>query len=75
MANPFICRGDNGKSQPNYSSIGGDLISSAISNTYYPQSNRGAGLVFENLALSTAERTLSSIVQEFVLRKLTPSAK
>jgi len=75
MANPFICRGDNGKSQPNYSSIGGDLISSAISNTYYPASNRGAGLVFENLALSTAERTLSSLVQEFVLRKLTPSAK
>jgi Carboxypeptidase regulatory-like domain len=75
VANPFICRGDNGKSQPNYSSIGGDLISSAISNTYYPQSNRGAGLVFENLALSTAERTISSIMQEFVLRKLTPSAK
>lgn len=75
MANPFICRGDNGKSQPNYSSIGGDLISSAISNAYYPPSNRGAGLVFENLALSTAERALSSLVQEFVLRKLTPSAK
>jgi hypothetical protein len=75
MANPFICRGDNGKSQPNYSSIGGDLISSAISNTYYPQANRGASLVFENLALSTGERAVSSIVQEFVLRKLTPSAK
>ena len=75
MANPFICRGDNGKSQPNYSSIGGDLISSAISNAYYPPSNRGAGLVFANLALSTGERTVSSLVQEFVLRKLTPSAK
>jgi hypothetical protein len=75
MANPFICRGDNGKSQPNYSSIGGDLISSAISNTYYPPSNRGANLVFENLLVSTGERMVSSVVQEFVLRKLTPSAK
>lgn len=75
MANPFICRGDNGKPQPNYSSIGGDLISSAISNVYYPQANRGADLVFENLLLSTGERMVSSVVQEFVLRKLTPSAK
>jgi hypothetical protein len=32
VANPFVCRGDNGKRQPNYSSIGGDLASGAISN-------------------------------------------
>jgi len=75
MSNPFICRGDNGRLQPNYSSIGGDLISSALSNVYYPQSNRGVGFTFENVGISTAERTLSSVVQEFVLRKLTPSAK
>jgi hypothetical protein len=75
MASPFICRGDNGKSQPNYSSIGGDLISSAISNAYYPPSNRGVSLTFENLLLSTGERTVSGVVQEFVIRKLTPSAK
>lgn len=75
MASPFICRGDNGKSQPNFSSIGGDLISSAISNAYYPPSNRGVGLTFQNLLLSTGERTVSGVVQEFVIRKLTPSAK
>jgi hypothetical protein len=75
MSSPFICRGDNGKPQPNYSSVGGDLISSAISNAYYPQSNRGVGLTFESLALSTGVRTASSVLQEFVLRKLTPSAK
>lgn len=75
LSNPFICRGDNGKLQPNYSSIGGDLISSSISNAYYPPSNRGAGLVFGNLLLSTGEREVSSVVQEFVLRRLTPSAK
>jgi hypothetical protein len=75
LANPFICRGDNGKLQPNYSSLGGDLISSSISNLYYPPSNRGASLVFGNLLLSTGEREVSSVVQEFVLRRLTPSAK
>ncbi len=75
ISNPFICRGDNGKLQPNYSSMGGDLISSAISNAYYPASNRGVSFTFDNVLISTAERTVSSLVQEFVLRKLTPSAK
>jgi hypothetical protein len=37
---PFVCQGDNGKSQPNYSQWGGSLISAALSNTYYPSSNR-----------------------------------
>jgi hypothetical protein len=74
LSNPFICRGDNGRLQPNVSSIGGDIISSAISNTYYPDSNRGLGLTMENVGLSTAERMVSSVVQEFVIRKLTPSA-
>ena len=75
LASPFVCRGDNGRLQPNYSSMGGDLGSSALSNLYYPPSNRGAGLVFENFALSTGERMLSSLIQEFVLHKLTPKAK
>ena len=75
LASPFTCRGDNGKLQFNYSSIGGDLGSASLSNLYYPPSNRGAGLVFENLALSTGERMVSSLVQEFVLHRLTPKSK
>ena len=75
ISNPFICKGDNGHLQPNYSSIGGDLASSALSNLYYPPSNRGAGLVFENLLINTGQRMLSSVVQEFVLHKLTHKAK
>lgn len=75
MSAPFICRGDNGKNQINISSMGGDLISGAISNAYYPASNRGPGLVFEGFALSTGERVVSTVVQEFVLKKLTPAAK
>ena len=75
LSNPFICKGDNGDWQPNYSSMGGDLISASLSNLYYPESNRGAGFVFENFAISTAEREVSSIFQEFVVKKLTPSAR
>ncbi len=75
LSYPFVCKGDNGKWQPNYSTMGGDLISASLSNLYYPPSNRGAGLVFSNFAIGTAERGLSTVLQEFVLRKLTPSVK
>jgi len=71
MSYPFICRGDNGKLQPNYSSVGGDLSSAALSNLYYPAADRGTGLVFQNLAITTGERMLSTMVQEFVLGRLT----
>jgi hypothetical protein len=75
LFSPFVCRGDNGKPQVNFSSLGGDLASSALSNTYYPNSNRGLGLVFGNFAIGTAERMLSGVLQEFVLRRLTSAAK
>jgi hypothetical protein len=43
-----------------------------LSNLYYPQSDRGSGLVFQNFAITTGERMLSALVQEFVLNRLTP---
>jgi hypothetical protein len=75
MASPFICKGDNGRWQPNYSSVGGDLISGAISNSYYPQSNRGPNLVFVNAAITSGGRAVNAVVQEFLLKKLTPAAR
>jgi hypothetical protein len=71
MSSAFVAKGDNGKWQPNYSSLGGDLASSALSNLYYPQSNRGAGLVFGNFAIGTAERIGASLAQEFLFGKFT----
>jgi hypothetical protein len=74
LFSPFVCRGDNGKWQPNYSSLGGNLASTAISEAYYPSSNRGYGLVFGDFLIGTGERMASNLAQEFLLRKLTPSA-
>lgn len=71
MSSPFVARGDNGDWQPNYSSLGGDLAASALSNLYYPRSNRGAGLVFGNFAIGTAERIGTGLVQEFLLGRFT----
>ncbi len=75
LSSPFICKGDNGRWQPNYSSVGGDLASSAISNTYYPDSYRGTRLVFENALTNTGGRMVNSLIQEFILRRFTPSAQ
>jgi hypothetical protein len=71
MFSPFVAKGDNGEWQPNYSSVGGDLASAALANLYYPQANRGAGLVFGNFAIGTAERIGATLAQEFLLGKFT----
>ncbi|MGA8872108.1 MAG: carboxypeptidase-like regulatory domain-containing protein [Candidatus Acidiferrales bacterium] len=72
---PFICEGDNGKSEPNYSQWGGSLISAALSNTYYPSSNRGAGLVFRNFGTSMGLHVVLGLAQEFILSKFTSQGK
>jgi hypothetical protein len=75
LTSPFICKGDNGLWQPNYSTIGGDLASAAIANAYYPPSNRGLGLFFGNFFINTSQRAAANLAQEFILRRLTPKAK
>ena len=69
-----MCKGDNGKWQFNYSAIGGSLIAGGISNAYYPDKDRGAALVFENTLIGIGENAATNLLQEFVIRKLTPAA-
>jgi hypothetical protein len=71
ILSPFIGRHDNGTWGINYSSLGGDLGSAAISNVYFPRSDRGADLVFSQFALGTAERVGASLAQEFLIGKFT----
>jgi len=68
ISNLFITKGDNGHSQPNYSSLGGDLASAAISTFYYPESNRDAGLFFQNFAVNSAAHVAFRLLEEFVFR-------
>jgi hypothetical protein len=67
----FVAKGDNGKWQPNYSTVGGDLAAAGIADLYYPRSNRGVGLVFGNFALGTAERISANLAGEFLFGKFT----
>ncbi|MDE1176865.1 MAG: carboxypeptidase-like regulatory domain-containing protein [Edaphobacter sp.] len=72
MAAPFEARSDkDGHWEFNYSSIGGDLISGALSEIYYPPHDRGPGLVFGGAAISTGGRIANALAQEFIFRKFT----
>ena len=75
ISTPFYCRGDNGVWGPNYSALGGYLASGAIANTYYPESNRGPGLVFSTTGVDIGADMANGLLQEFVLRRLTPIAR
>ena len=72
IANSVICKGDNGHWQPSYSTIIGGLASGGISNLYYPANDRGAALTFENAAIGIGATAAANLLQEFVIRKLTP---
>lgn len=73
MANAVICKGDNGKLQPNYSGILGSLAAGGIANLYYPNNSRnGAALTFEIALTDIGTTAVSGLLQEFVMRKLTP---
>jgi hypothetical protein len=73
IATTVVCKGDNGRWQPNYSGIIGGLAAGGISNLYYPASNRdGATLTFENALTGIGGGMVQNLLQEFVIRKLTP---
>jgi hypothetical protein len=66
LATNVICKHDNThKWEPNYSNVGGNIISGAISNLYYPSSGSGIGETFTNGLTVTAEGGAGSIFQEF----------
>ncbi len=71
LATPFVARGDDGRSEINYSNIIGDLASGAIANAYYPSQDRGAELVARSALIGIGGRMAFGIVQEFVLHKCT----
>jgi hypothetical protein len=75
ILSPFVCKGDNGATQPNYSEWAGSLIGYSISTAYYPSSSRTAGNVFENFGIDMGLHVASSLVQEFILAKFTSKHK
>ena len=74
LSTAVICRGDNGKWQPNYSGVLGDIATGAVSNLYYPASDRnGASLTIANGLLNAAGDGVGNLIQELVVRHFTPN--
>lgn len=74
LANAVICKGDNGRWEPNYSNMLGSLAAGGLSNAYYPASNRGIALTFENALIGIGGTGLGAVVEEFFLHKVTSHA-
>lgn len=75
LASSIRCPGDNGHWQPNYSFILGNFTAGALSNAYYPASDRGVGLTIGNAALATASASFGALVEEFILPRFTTNRK
>jgi hypothetical protein len=71
IAAVFICKGDNGHWQPNYSNVLGNLASASISNLYYPSTDRhGVGLTVDNWLAGNAADAVATLFQEFLVKKI-----
>ena len=67
----FICRGDNGRIEPNYSHILGSFAAAGISNAYRAPGDRQVGLTFRNGLIIVASGAVRNLLREFLSRQLT----
>jgi hypothetical protein len=73
--NAVMCKGDNGRWEPNYSGIMGGLAAGGISNLYYPSANRNsAGQLFTGMSISIGGSVFTNLAQEFLVKRFTPHA-
>ncbi|HEY1730576.1 MAG TPA: hypothetical protein VGG15_02455 [Terriglobales bacterium] len=59
------CKRDNGTWGPNYANVIGNLMGAAVSNVYYPESDRTVGGTFERGLTVSAEGIVGAEVIEF----------
>lgn len=76
ISRAVITRGDNGHNQPNFAGVLGDLSAGALSNLYYPASDRqGATLFLENSILAIGGDAMNDFVQEFFFSHFTSDSR
>lgn len=75
IASTWITRDDNGSQRFNYPELLGDFSSAALSNAYFPASDRGVSLVLINGFGDLGGNMLDNLFREFVLSHMTTRAK
>jgi hypothetical protein len=71
VSSALITRSDSGRREPNYSHILGGFTAAAISNLYYPESDRGGSLVLFNGLADIGADAAANLIREFVLKGIT----
>ncbi len=71
MSAAVMARGDNGSWRPNYANVLGNFSAGAISNAYYPATDRGVSLTLLNGLAETGADAASNLIREFVLKGMT----
>jgi Carboxypeptidase regulatory-like domain len=66
-----VARGDDGRWKPNYSRVLGSFTAAAVSNLYYPDSDRGGSLVVTNGLAGIGADAVGNLIREFVLKRIT----
>jgi hypothetical protein len=72
VASSVICKGDNGRWQPNYSNVIGSFAGAGLQAAYLPaEDRRGSGFIVSSAMIRLGETSLAGVLQEFVFSKLT----
>jgi hypothetical protein len=73
LAQSFVCRGDNGRLEPNYSQLLGNFAAAGLSNAYRASGDRQLDLTFRNGLIIMGTGAVENLLREFISRKLTPN--
>jgi hypothetical protein len=71
LAQTVVTRGDNGKTEPNYSHLLGNFVTAGISNVYRAPSDRTVGLTMRDAFIVTGGDAAGNLLREFLSRQFT----
>lgn len=71
VSRSLVTRGDDGRTEPNYSRLLGSFAAGGLANLYYPRADRGLGLTLGDGLVSIAGHAADNLIREFFLRRLT----
>jgi hypothetical protein len=71
ISSSIICKGDNGRWQPNYSNVIGSFAGAGLEAAYLPvNDHRGGGFVVSSALIRIGETSLAGLLQELVFSRV-----
>ncbi len=72
ISQAFVCRGDNGHQEINFSHILGTFSAVALANVYHPAADRTLSITLTTGLIQTAGNAANNLVREFLFKGITP---